>query len=459
MSNKKWYQKVLENLASARDAKIGAIGADQVRQLYKEGEDEQAKKLAEDYLKANVTGIAAGAGGAGTLTSISEIGLVPTILTEATGATGGIVGSKAGEIVGQLIDNKYGTNTTPYLTFFGGLGGGVTGGVLGYKGAVAGSKYLVNNGIRGYSDFKPIVQEQLLIVPKTTQEPLLNVGWAPSQTMNIRRAGDLTEMYYPERWDTVYEGANPFGVWLQGKFGTPRTDITNSGKGERAAKARELFANRPQYVGNVTFKKPIEVIGDVKDRSALSYNAERMGADGIIYNGFYDNGYNNNQGIFSFVKPNLSPSSGQPARIMWMGPTTGKTTYAKKDLSVVDIDPLTKGTRKEVAKKLGLDFKDPKVSESPEYQQAIVDMVNDWLNDPTNHGKTLVASTKHLLNPKYGIKFANEPFMPDFETFVTRNQARGFRETPDQLRQWYNGILKIKPDIKISNQFINEILK
>ena len=459
MSNKKWYQKVLENLASARDAKIGAIGADQVRQLYKEGEDEQAKKLAEDYLKANVTGIAAGAGGAGTLTSISEIGVVPTILTEATGATGGVVGSKAGEIVGQLIDNKYGTNTTPYLTFFGGLGGGVTGGVLGYKGAVAGSKYLVNNGIRGYSDFKPIIQEQLLIVPKTTQEPLLNVGWAPSQTMNIRRAGDLTEMYYPERWDTVYEGANPFGVWLQGKFGTPRTDITNPGKVERAAKARELFANRSQYVGNVTFKKPIEVIGDVKDRSALSYNAERMGADGVIYNGFYDNGYNNNQGIFSFVKPNLSPSSGQPARIMWMGPTTGKTTYAKKDLSVVDIDPLTKGTRKEVAKKLGLDFKDPKVSESPEYQQAIVDMVNDWLNDPTNHGKTLVASTKHLLNPKYGIKFANEPFMPDFETFVTRNQARGFKETPDQLRQWYNGILKIKPDIKISNQFINEILK
>jgi hypothetical protein len=41
-----------------------------------------------------------------------------------------------------------------------------------------------------------------------------------------------------------------------------------------------------------------------------------MGADGVIYNGFYDNGYNNNQGIFSFVKPNLSSSSGKPARIM-----------------------------------------------------------------------------------------------------------------------------------------------
>ena len=305
MSNKKWYQKVLENLASARDAKIGAIGADQVRQLYKEGEDEQAKKLAEDYLKANVTGIAAGAGGAGTLTSISEIGLVPTIITETTGAAGGVVGSKAGEVVGQLIDNKYGTNTTPYLTFFGGLGGGVTGGVLGYKGAVAGSKYLVNNRIRGYSDFKPIIQEQLLTVPKTTQEPLLNVGWAPSQTMNIRRAGDLTEMYYPERWDTVYEGANPFGVWLQGKFGIPRTNLTNPGKGEKAARARELFASRPQYVGKVSFRRPIQTIGEVPDRSLLSYEAEKMGADGIIYNGIYDNGYNNNQVIFSFNRPLL----------------------------------------------------------------------------------------------------------------------------------------------------------
>lgn len=459
MSNKKWYQKLLNNLASARDAKIGAIGADQVRQLYKEGKDELAKKLAEDYLKANIAGIATGVGGAGTLTSISEIGIVPTILTEAAGATGGVVGSKAGEIIGQQIDNKYGTNTTPYLTFFGGLGGGITGGILGYKGAITGSKYLVNNGIQGYSDFKPAIQEQLNMVPKTTQEPLLNVGWAPSQTINVRRAGELTEMYYPNRWDVVEEGANPFGVWLQGKFGTPRTDVTNPGKGERAAKARALFAKRPQYIGNVTFKKPIEVIGDVKDRSTLSYNAERMGADGVIYNGFYDNGYNNNQGMFSFVKPNLSSSSGKPARIMWMGPTTGKTTYAKKDLSVVDIDPLTKDIRKEVAKKLGLDFRDPKVSESPEYQQAVVDMVNTWLKDPTNHGKTLVASTKHLLDPKYGIKFANEPFMPDFETFVARNQARGFRETPDQLRQWYNNILKIKPNIKIDNKYASDILK
>jgi hypothetical protein len=41
-------------------------------------------------------------------------------------------------------------------------------------------------------------------------------------------------------------------------------------------------------------------VGDVPDRSVLSYEAEKMGADGIIYNNVYDNGYDNNQVIFSF---------------------------------------------------------------------------------------------------------------------------------------------------------------
>lgn len=47
----------------------------------------------------------------------------------------------------------------------------------------------------------------------------------------------------------------------------------------------------------------------------------------------------------------------------------------------------------------------------------------------------MVASTKFLLDPKHGIKFANEPFIPDFNTFVARNQAREFSETPEQLRK------------------------
>ena len=170
------------------------------------------------------------------------------------------------------------------------------------------AKYTIDNGIRGYGDFHPAIQEEILKTPKLSTEPLLNVGWAPAQTMNIRRAGELDTMYYPSRWDVTNEGANPFGVWLQGKYGVPRTNITNPGKGEKAARARQIFEDRPQYVGNVSFKKPIQTVGEVPDRSVLSYDAERMGADGIIYNNVYDNGWNNNQVVFSFNKPNLTAS-------------------------------------------------------------------------------------------------------------------------------------------------------
>ena len=31
-----------------------------------------------------------------------------------------------------------------------------------------------------------------------------------------------------------------------------------------------------------------------------------MGADGLVYNGVYDNGYNNNQVILSFRRPELT---------------------------------------------------------------------------------------------------------------------------------------------------------
>ena len=133
----------------------------------------------------------------------------------------------------------------------------------------------------------------------------LNVGWAPKQTIRVSHASDtgIQKIYFPKRWDVINEGANPHGIWLQGKLGIPRTDLTNPGKGTKAEKARKLFADRPyQMSGEVTLEKPIVTIGDVPDRSALSWIADRMGADGIIYNNIYDNGYNNNQVILSFKK-------------------------------------------------------------------------------------------------------------------------------------------------------------
>lgn len=137
-------------------------------------------------------------------------------------------------------------------------------------------------------------------------EPLPNnVGWGPRQSIHVVHDTDAPTkltLYNPERWDTVYEGAPEAGIWYQGKFGNPRTAANHSipGKAEKAAKARERFAKRPYRVeGDLELERPIVTVGDVPNRAALERAADKMGADGVIFNNVYDNGYSNNQVIFS----------------------------------------------------------------------------------------------------------------------------------------------------------------
>lgn len=58
----KIWKALVSSGAMTRDAKIGALGADNIRTMYKEGKDEDAKKLAEDLYKANIAGINFGTG-------------------------------------------------------------------------------------------------------------------------------------------------------------------------------------------------------------------------------------------------------------------------------------------------------------------------------------------------------------------------------------------------------------
>ena len=138
-------------------------------------------------------------------------------------------------------------------------------------------------------------------------EPLPNnVGWGPRQSIHVVHDTDAPTkltLYNPERWDAVYEGAPEAGIWYQGKFGNPRTAANHSipGKAEKAAKAREIFAKRPYRVeGDLELERPIVTVGDVPNRAALERAADKMNADGVIFNNVYDNGYSNNQVIFSF---------------------------------------------------------------------------------------------------------------------------------------------------------------
>lgn len=142
-------------------------------------------------------------------------------------------------------------------------------------------------------------------------EPLPNnVGWGPRQSIHVvhdKNSARLPKLYFPERWDAIHEGAPEVGIWYQGKFGNPRTAANHSipGKAEKAAKARERFAKRPYRVeGDLELERPIVTVGDVPNRAALERAADKMSADGVIFNNVYDNGYSNNQVIFS-LRDNL----------------------------------------------------------------------------------------------------------------------------------------------------------
>lgn len=137
-------------------------------------------------------------------------------------------------------------------------------------------------------------------------EPLPNnVGWGPRQSIHVvhdKNSARLPKLYFPERWDAIHEGAPEVGIWYQGKFGNPRTAANHSipGKAEKAAKARERFAKRPYRVeGDLELERPIVTVGDVPNRAALERAADKMSADGVIFNNVYDNGYSNNQVVFS----------------------------------------------------------------------------------------------------------------------------------------------------------------
>ena len=132
-----------------------------------------------------------------------------------------------------------------------------------------------------------------------------NVGWGPRQSIHVvhdKNSAGFPKLYFPERWDAVNEGAPEVGIWYQGKLGNPRTAANHSipGKAEKAAKARERFAKRPYRVeGDLELERPIVTVGDVPNRAALERAADKMSADGVIFNNVYDNGYSNNQVIFS----------------------------------------------------------------------------------------------------------------------------------------------------------------
>ena len=213
-------------------------------------------------------------------------------------------------------------------------------------------------------------------------------------------------------------------------------------------------------------KKPLIQTGELKGllgkknntRNAIVRFGKRHGADAFEFRGIGDNRLPKTDVVAITDKIDPTYLSGA-AKVKYAGPTTGKSTFVKANPNsgFVDLDaiPEYKNLRKAIADQLGLDFRDPAVTNSKEYQEAFNNFIRTWSQDINNSGKTLLGSSKALL--RGDAPLAGQAFIPDFETFVARNKARGFKETPEQLKTWYDEIIKSNPDIKIDNRFIGDI--
>lgn len=316
-----------------------------------------------------------------------------------------------------------------------------------------GAKYILPTAAKTAAP--ALIAKQISKTKLPATEPLLNVGWAPKQTIGVTRAGEYDNMFYPNRYDVVHGNANPFGVWLQGKVGTPKPGL-------KAQIARNVMANRlAQYRGTVTLRKPIASVGEVSDRDALSRIIEGTGADGIIYNNVYDNGFNNNQVIHSFVKPELVDIN-KPAVVKYYGPTMGKSFAAKSNPNLIDLDTWGMPEYNQLAKKYGYkDWREMILSDKGDYNQEYKTLIKDQIRriqaDPQYNGKTIVVSNASLLKPDSGITFANTPLIPERSILAFRNHRRHPWESIEHGKQWWDSLQQKGTPLTIDNRFISDI--
>ena len=199
-------------------------------------------------------------------------GWIPAITTTVTGAAGGYAGAYGGQKLGQHLDNKYGANTTPWLSTIGGLAGGILGGGLGYKGwEGATNQYLIN---------------------KAFKSGQLKYGQPTAYTAYHQSSTPITKFKFPfkERWDVRTHGADPNGAFFT--------------VGEPAAAG--FLAERP-YTGkfHVKVQKPLiqtgELTGPTKNslRNAIVRRARKNGADAVFFDGIADNQLQNQQILFA----------------------------------------------------------------------------------------------------------------------------------------------------------------
>lgn len=102
----------------ARDARIGAVGAEPIRQLYWEGKTDEANKRAKELLKANTAGIALGAGAASSslLADLLTTAGTTVIDTIGDGDSKNLAKNVAKNVIGDLLGFGAGKIVNKYLS-------------------------------------------------------------------------------------------------------------------------------------------------------------------------------------------------------------------------------------------------------------------------------------------------------------------------------------------------------
>ena len=401
-----FFDYILEGSRMARDARIGAIGAEPIRQLYWEGKTEEANQRAKELLKANTAGIALASGAASS-------SLLADLLTTA--------GTTVIDTIGDGDSKNLAKNVAK----------NAIGDLLGF-----GAGKALNHFI------------DLDIINKAFKDGRLRIGEPTTYTAYHQSDNPITQFTFPykKRWDVVTHGADPNAAFFT---------VDNP--------AASGFLSKRPYTSKfaVTVQRPLiqtgEINGATKNsmRNKIVKRARKLEADGVLFDGIADNQLQNQRILMAFDNSDIKFGGG-PGKVRYFGPTMGKTTFVKANPDYIDLDSYIKNTRAKAAELLGLEVSDPRVAQSPIYQDAFRNWIIEFQTNNINKGKTLLGSQRQLLNGDFVLD--DTPLLPDFATFVERNQSRGFRETPEQLRSWYNGIIKLKPDIKIDNRYISDII-
>lgn len=128
---------------------------------------------------------------------------------------------------------------------------------------------------------------------------------------------------------------------------------------------------------------------------------------------------------------NVNKTTFVPAQVKYYGPTMGKTTSIRTNPNLVDFDAIMRDPSKDLLKKYGFSskyqmFESGNQDAIKEYQDLLIQKMNEFKSNPNNSGKVLVVSQSPVVNPEdTGFQFDNEPSIPSKEVFVSRNVGRG----------------------------------